>query len=209
MRRRITFWVMAIALSLATGMVVSLARSNQGLVLERNQLFRVATQAHRGMYVPRVDATTLSGTSIVLGEPGRRQLLYFFTTTCPYCLASVPVWKDLVTEAARSDVQVVGVAMDSAAHVERYRSDHGLTFPIVLLDDDRIAALYRATRVPLTLLVSETGRVEHARTGELTNAAAIDSVRLALGEVSAFATERPSPTASPVPSAAAVRGVPQ
>lgn len=208
MDRRITLGLLGIALSLATVMVVWLARSNRGLILERNELFRVATQAHRGMYVPTFDATALSGAAVAIGAPDSRQLLYFFTTTCPYCRASIPAWKELAGEAARRGVQVIGVALDSVAAVERYRSEHGLTFPIVHLDDDRIAALYRATRVPLTLLVGDGGRIEQARTGELTDSAAIDSLRLALVERRDFTERQPASANSPTLSSSAVRGVP-
>lgn len=101
---------------------------------------------------------------------------------------------------------MVGVAFDSAHLVGPYAREHELSFPLVVLDDRRTAALYRVTRVPLTMVVDGSGRVRFARIGQLTDPAAIDSVRAALtaplpeeGETEDDAPIRPVSTAGTGP----------
>jgi len=78
-------------------------------------------------------------------------------------------------------VTAVGVGLDSAHLVRTYGEEHDLRFPIATLEDLRYAALFRATRVPVTLVVGEPGRVLYGRTGALSSEEALDSVLSALG----------------------------
>lgn len=168
-------------LAVSTLLVVVLAASHRDLSNRHEELLRLATQPHPGMYVPAFDAATVDGDTVRIGEarPGQRQLLYFLTTSCPYCRASIPAWKEL-TRWAPDDISVVAVALDSAHLVEAYRRQQGLELPIIVLSDRRLRALYRVNRVPLTMVVDESGRVLAARIGELSGSAAVDSIRRAV-----------------------------
>lgn len=168
-------------LAVSTLLVVVLAASHRDLSDRHQELLRFATEPHAGMYVPAFDATTIGGDTLKIGEarPGQRQLLFFLTTSCPYCRASIPAWKEL-TRSAPVEASVVAVALDSTHLVEAYRRQHGLELPIIVLSDRRLRALYRVNRVPLTMVVDESGRVLAARTGELSESAAVDSIRRAV-----------------------------
>jgi len=181
-RHTITTGILGIALAGAVGLVITLASQEHDLADAAHDMARLATRAHAGMYVPTYEATSLMGAPITLAdvEPARKQLLYFFTTTCPFCSATLPTWKELAKDAKAVGVNVIGVSLDSLHLTQAYRAEHRLSFPIVLMDDQRYMAMYRANQVPLTMLVDETGRVSLARAGELTDPAAIDSVRNAL-----------------------------
>lgn len=183
--RRSTLGVVVLSVLLAGSAALNVVLGRQKVTLvERNRLLlERVTQAHPGLVVPEYPVETLSGEPVILGRAtsGERQVLFFFTTTCEYCLASLPAWNALAAEADRLDgVTVVGVGLDSALLVRRYAEEHDLQFPIATLEDLRYAALFRATRVPLTVVIGEPGRVLYGRTGELSSEAAVDSILMAL-----------------------------
>ena len=159
--RRKTLAVVVFSVLLAGSAALNVVLGRQKVTLvERNRLLvERLTQARPGLVVPEYPVETLAGERIT---PGRatsreRQLLFFF-----------------------DGVTVVGVGLDSAHLVQRYRDEHDLRFPITTLEDLRYAALFRATRVPLTVVIGEPGQVLYGRTGELSSEAAVDWVLAAL-----------------------------
>jgi peroxiredoxin len=165
---------------------VYLVSQNRALSDQNRLLARQAVEPRAGLYAPTLDAVTLDGDSVVLGQIGRRQLLFFFTHTCAYCRASVPAWNDI---AQRLDVdgglEVYGVALDSASIAAAYAAEQGLRFPVIAEPEPRLAGLYRVSGVPLVLILDEDGRMAYARLGVLESPAGIDSV---VGAVRALST---------------------
>lgn len=148
-----------------------------------NDLYETAMYAHAGMYVPAYAAVTIGGDSVQVGEvpAGERQVLYFFTTSCPYCRASLPAWTAIGSEAAsRPDVQVLGIAVDSSSALDEYVGEHALTYPVIRMASARYARLFRAGGVPLTMVVEPGGRVAYARRGEFSSPMLSDSLRSVL-----------------------------
>lgn len=172
-----------VALLMSVALLIRVAQGKRYAERSWSDLYERAMYAHTGMYVPTYSALATNGDSIRLGDvpPGTRQLLYFFTTTCPYCRASVPTWKALAEKAAgRSDVAVFGVAVDSSSALDDYLVKHGLTYPVVRMASARYARLFRAGGVPLTMVVDPGGQVSYARRGEFSSAILADSVLVAL-----------------------------
>lgn len=99
---------------------------------------------------------------------GQPQVLFFFTTTCPYCRRSAPT----VVRAARQlqanlpgRPQLLGVCHCDPAQAARYAHVHGFDFPVVTLTDRRALMLFRARNVPLVMAVDGEGRVRHSHVG--------------------------------------------
>lgn len=115
---------------------------------------------------------------------GSGQLLFLFTTTCPYCRASLTGWNRIATDLADdTDVQVLGIAVDQGEEgvdVARYQATHGLRFPVLGFPHPKLEALYRARTVPLVVLLDADGQVLWSRVGALETQAAIDSVLVAV-----------------------------
>jgi len=180
--RRAMTVALVVALTIAVAFEVVLA-GRVGLLEDRlREALRNSSDAHAGVFVPTFVEATLNGDSIVIAKPGERQLLFFLTTTCPYCRATVPVWNELSREfASRRGVTVLGVVLDSAHRAQEYRDELDIHFPLVVLEDRRYAVLMRANTVPLTMIIDGvTGRMVHARSGELVGSAAVDSIRTAI-----------------------------
>ncbi|WP_420126021.1 peroxiredoxin family protein [Longimicrobium sp.] len=193
-----------LALAAAAVLVVVLGQQKRSLIEEvqktRSQLVEARTQPMRGMWMPAFQAPTIEGQPATIGEvPGEgRQVLLMYTTTCPYCLSSIPAWKQIkaVTDTMTSiRAAVYGVSLDSVDVTRQYIAKHALPYPTVRFPDEKVAGMYRAGTVPVTLVLDEQGRTIYSRTGELKNPAAIDSVMQAI-------RWRPAPPPAPGDSAA-------
>jgi len=147
-----------------------------------------------GMYVPAVTLSAVTGDSVLLGGPplSHVQVLFVFSTSCQYCKASLPAWKQIAAELAASErVEVVGVSLDSVEATRRYLGKHGIDLPVVSLTNQRLQALYRAGITPQTLIVDGDGKVSYARIGAVTDPVVIDSILNATATVAAHVLEGP------------------
>lgn len=118
--------VVALLLSSA-GLVVVLARQNRALEHQATELFRRLSTPQPGTFVPTFRAASLSGDSLTIGEAstGVRQVLLVFTTTCPYCLASLLAWRRIAAALQSTPpASVVGISLDSAEATARYARVH-------------------------------------------------------------------------------------
>jgi peroxiredoxin len=134
---------------------------------------------YAGMVVPAVQATTLAGDTVTIGDPPAesRQVLLFFTTTCGFCRQTLPAWQRIAdTLRATREAEIISISLDSALAPADSLLRIGFTFPVIELADPRLRSLYRAKSVPLTLVIGDGGRVLHARLGALTTQNAVDSV---------------------------------
>lgn len=174
-----------VALAAAAALVVVLGSQKRDLLRQNEELatrYREAvSQPVRGEFVPAFQTATLEGEPVTVGEagPGGRQVLLVYTTTCEFCLRTLPQWKAL---AARLDtvrsvpVQLLGVSLDSADVTRAYQTQHALPYRTVRFPDEKTASIYKAQSVPLTVVLDEQGRTIYSRLGEIRSTAVIDSV---------------------------------
>lgn len=178
--------VLTLGLLLACALVMVLAWQLRELRQERRGLVERVNDPFVGMYVPKVALTALDGNPVVLGEPrADYQVLYFFSPTCPHCLASLPMVKTIAAQvpaASNGRAEMIGVASASVADAGVYARAHALAFPIVANSEVRTAMLFRAHSVPLLLVIGADGRVRHARMGVIDEAADLRAVLAALDE---------------------------
>ena len=167
-----------VALAAAAALVIVLARQNRELRVEQVALIDRATLPYAGMWVPAVSATSMDGATLRIGEPGRggAQLLYFFTTTCQYCRASIPALKQVAARVKAPGVAMIGVTDEPAEPTRAYAAGHALPFPVASVPEQRVMGLFRSRTVPLLTVVNADGRATYTRQGVLRGAAAIDSV---------------------------------
>ncbi|MGH8084598.1 MAG: peroxiredoxin family protein [Lysobacter sp.] len=172
------------ALVLSTALVLLLALEVRQSREAQRWLAERASQPYQGMYVPRVPVTALDGSRHELGQPrGEYQVLYFFTTTCPHCRASVPLIKsiaDQLDDASGGQARMLGIAHDTPEAAAAYAREHELPFPIVASQDRRTAMLFRARKVPLVMVVGRDGRVRYSRIGVLNSKEGVTGVLTAV-----------------------------
>jgi peroxiredoxin len=149
----------------------------------RSQLARTrisVLQPHVGMPVPAFRTSTVSGDSITLGgDDGPRQLLFFLSTSCGFCLESLEGWKrigEVIARDSTSSVEVLWVSLSSADSTKEYVERHGIRQPVLLMNDRKMAGFYHANLVSLTVLLNDSGVVSYARLRAVEGEAAVDSI---------------------------------
>jgi peroxiredoxin len=96
-------------------------------------------------------------------------LLDFWSTFCEPCKAEFPHLRAMYERDKSKGLLVVGVSMDgpeSVADVPAFVKRYGISFPVILDDDSRIASLYDPKKsMPLSVLISRDGHVLVVREG--------------------------------------------
>jgi hypothetical protein len=181
--KRNWFAVLAVGGCIVTSaLVVFLSKRTIDLNRAYFELKKMTSQPHPGYVVPTLRVGVLSRDSMVVGELEdtlARQVVYVFTTTCPYCRATLPIWGlvfDSLSHMPSSKVQVVAMRLDSAAATAAYAAEHHLQFPIAFFPDWKSPRYFRAHAVPQTLVLSHFGVVLYSHTGLLQRGPGLDSL---------------------------------
>jgi peroxiredoxin len=200
---RITRILPYAALVLAAALVVVLGKQKRDLVTRFDDLQQRYLKAVReplpNSYLPAVQTATLDGQPVTIGQlpqPGR-QVLFVYTTTCPYCKATLPAWKRItgvMDTLTAQRAQVYGVSLDSADVTRNYAAAHALPYATVRFTEEKQVRMYRAGAVPMTLVLDQDGRIVYSRVGELSAPAAVDSVIAAVKQ-----KDPPARTSTPPP----------
>ena len=103
------------------------------------------------------------------GEPAPLELqsgsvvaLYFFATWCPNCAAELPFVLDLEQRIAPRGVRFIGIVDHSQCQtpevVKQYLATKQIAFS-VLQDNGEAAAMYKATTIPMLVLIDRSGNL--------------------------------------------------
>lgn len=145
-----------------------------------------------GVTFPPMATTTLRGDSRMVGARSpKSQIIAVFTTTCPFCRASVPQWRRLSGLADTSaTLGMTWLSLSPRDSTLAYANTNGLPEEHVAFGAERALVLAARMRgVPVTLVVDTGGVIQHEFVGQLTEVQA-DSVLLA-----ARTPRVPTPTA--------------
>lgn len=171
--------LLAVTLILALGILnLLLIRQNLGLRKQLSAAGKIEASAN-SLKPGEVMTTPIAGTDLE-GEPyrmqygkdGKRHLLLFFSPGCPYCIKQGPIWVNLLNLIDSSRFEVVGIVGDRedkqkvASHADAlgYFKTR-LVLPIVSVNDEALAR-YKLTATPTTLLIDNSGTVEHVWVGK-------------------------------------------
>lgn len=131
-----------------------------------------------GMYVPKTTASDMTGSTVEIGQPAKKvQVLYFFNTTCPYCLASTPainrIQKTFNNEAA---VEFYLISRDQVEETKAYIDKLNITSTTLRLSEMRELSLFHALSVPVLLAIDSGGKVFFSHIGEIDEQDDVDSI---------------------------------
>ena len=118
---------------------------------------------------------------------GRVLMVNFWASWCVPCRREIPELIELQAEYGASGLQVVGIALDEHAQIERFLAGIGveLNYPSLVSPDLEGIAIARAYGngigiLPYTVLVDRSGRIAFAQFGEITRGQAEPRIRLLL-----------------------------
>jgi len=96
-------------------------------------------------------------------------LVNFWSTFCQPCLAQFPHVQRLYDAKKAQGFTVLAVSMDGSETIQNvpaFAKRNGLTFPVLLDEDSRIASLYNPKKAePLTVLIDKSGKIVKVREG--------------------------------------------
>jgi len=121
------------------------------------------------------------GASVRLSElRGRVVLVSFWATWCAPCEQEMPALERLYRELREEGFELLAVSVDTDAEAVRaFQERLGISFPILLDPEQRVAREYQTFRFPESLLVDRDGRVVERYVGakEWDAAAYLDRIR--------------------------------
>ena len=120
-----------------------------------------------GLKAPAFTLPSLAGETRTRHDyRGRVVLLNFWASWCPPCREEFPSLQRLQQALGGRDFTVLAIAVaDNAAAVDQFLQGRPPGFDVLLDDERKTAADYRAAGVPVTYLLDREGRLLAGKTG--------------------------------------------
>ncbi|HEY8122634.1 MAG TPA: TlpA disulfide reductase family protein [Myxococcota bacterium] len=153
--QRLARWALGVALFAAAAWMISSAQ-------------REAPPIEVGIAAPEFALPRLAGGEIALRElRGKVVLVNFWATWCAPCEQEMPAMQRLYARLAPRGFELVAISEDDDPRaVARFQQRLGLTFPIALDANKRIAGSYQSFRYPESFLIDREGVLVQRYIGE-------------------------------------------
>jgi thiol-disulfide isomerase/thioredoxin len=179
--RRVGTLLIAVALAIGAG--ARLRRIQR--VLPSTSASRSPAGYHVGEVAPEFALPTLNGRSARLTDyRGKVVLLNFWATWCAPCRVEMPWLAEFDGQYDKQGLQIVGINLDdpltSREKIAGFARDRGVTYPILLGNNDVADAYGGARFLPQTFFIGPDGRVLHAMYGITTKEAFEAEIKKAL-----------------------------
>ncbi|HAE43465.1 MAG TPA: hypothetical protein DCG34_11220 [Clostridiales bacterium] len=122
------------------------------------------------VYAPDFELEDLDGNIVKLADlKGKDIFVNFWATWCPFCVDEMPDLQLIYEKYKDEDFIVLAInVQESAEKAKGYLEEAGINLPVLLDKDSRIAALYGANSIPLTIAVNKEGVAVTGYRGKLT-----------------------------------------
>ncbi len=113
----------------------------------------------------------LDGTPRSLEEwAGSARLVNFWATWCAPCRREIPLLKEVQAAHGEAGIQVIGIAVDDLEPVTGYVAEMGFNYPVLVGQEDAIAAAESFgidfLGLPFTLILGPEGELLNVHVGE-------------------------------------------
>ena len=120
-----------------------------------------------GQTAPEFRLTSLTGEAV---QPhayrGQVLILDFWASWCGPCMQSLPLVSEIVASFQAGAVELVAINIqESESRAEAAAGRLGLSGPVAVDADGRVAASYLATNIPYTVVIDRQGTVRYVLSG--------------------------------------------
>lgn len=172
MQRKIQIvrWTLIVAACLTAGLYfgrnLSLSIDDSGRLIPQPDLTNAAT------VLPDFVLSDLNGVPRPISDwSGQPILINFWATWCAPCRREMPLLQKLHEEFGNDGLQVIGIAIDRAPDVSAFTMETGITYPILVGQEDAIEVTdgfgLDFLGLPFTVLVDQDGQILKIQLGEL------------------------------------------
>lgn len=98
---------------------------------------------------------------------GKVVVVDFWATWCPPCIKEIPGYIALQEKHGKDGLVIIGISLDrkGAAVVKPFMVKYGINYPIVIGDQDTVAAFGGFNAIPTTFLINRDGMIVDRKTG--------------------------------------------
>jgi cytochrome c biogenesis protein CcmG, thiol:disulfide interchange protein DsbE len=122
-----------------------------------------------GFLAPDFSLETLSGETYTLSTlRGSVVVVNLWASWCPPCRAEMPAIQHVYEKYKGEGLVVLAVnatSQDNIAAVDAFIAEHGLTFPVVMDTDGKVASLYHLSSLPTTFFIGRDGMIREVTPG--------------------------------------------
>jgi peroxiredoxin len=174
------FWsVLLVALALLGGAWIAMSRAPA----QQGASSALAEAPLAGYRAPEFTLTSTQGEEISLADfRGRPVVLNFWATWCPPCRAEMPEFQ---AASVKYNGQAAFLGVDQGEIlpvVADYGAALGITYPLLLDQDNKVNRLYGVTALPTTVFVDGDGVVRELFSGIVSGAVLEDRIEHLLAE---------------------------
>jgi peroxiredoxin len=120
-----------------------------------------------GVKAPDFELQTLDGETVKLSDfKGKKVMLNFWATWCPPCKAEMPEMQEYYTNMDDDEI-ILAVNIDPDNDVKGFAESMGVTFPIVLDQEDKVSKTYQILTIPTTYFIDEKGIIQEKFLGAM------------------------------------------
>lgn len=98
---------------------------------------------------------------------GKKVVINFWAAWCPPCKAEMPAIQKFY-EQNLDNVVLLSINSDPDYAFDKFLKEYGITFPVLLDKNSKIANKYRVISIPTTFILDEYGKIAHIHYGTVT-----------------------------------------